>query len=106
VRFLPPLLGREERADDEFLHWEFPSYGGQQALRLGSWEALREDSFEANMAIRWYDLEKDIQESRDVADQHPDVVKQVEAIFRQEHRPAEIEKFRMVQLDHETRSVQ
>ena len=106
ISFLPTLLGQEKQTHHEFLYWEFPSYGGQQALRMGSWKALREDIFEGNMAIRLYDLEKDIQESRDVADQYPDVVKQVEAIFRQEHRPAEIEKFRMVQLDHETRSVQ
>src|SRR5690606_15335481 len=106
ISFLPTLLGQEKQTDHEFLYWEFPSCGGQQALRIGSWKARRAAIVEGNMAIRLYDMDTDIKETREVAEQKHEVVKQVEAIFRQEHRPAEIEKFRMIQLDHGTRGVQ
>lgn len=98
ISFLPTLLGKEDQNKHEFLYWEFPSYGGQQAVRMGRWKALRQDIFQGNLDIQLYNLEEDIQEANDVADQHPDVVERAEAIFRQEHQTPEVEKFRMVQL--------
>src|SRR5690554_4306509 len=98
ISFLPTLLGKEDQNKHEFLYWEFPSYGGQQAVRMGHWKALRQDIFQGNLDIQLYDLEEDIQETNDVADLHPDVVERADAIFRQEHQTPEVEKFRMVQL--------
>lgn len=50
------------------------------------------------MQVHLYNLEEDIQELNDVADQHPEIVQQIERIFEQEHEPAELEKFKIKQL--------
>lgn len=45
-----------------------------------------------------YNLEDDIQELNDVSSENPDVVQQIELIMKNEHTPAEVERFRMKQL--------
>ncbi len=95
--FLPVLLNKKQE-EHEFLYWEFPSYGGQQAVRMGKWKGIRRDIFKDNMQIQLYNLEEDIQELKDVAAEYPEVVKQIEQILKEEHTPAEIEKFKIKQL--------
>jgi arylsulfatase A-like enzyme len=98
ISFLPTLLGKEQQKKHKFLYWEFPAYGGQQAVRMGKWKGIRKNIFNDSLQIRLYNLEEDIQELNDVAALHPDVIKKIETIFQQEHIPAEIERFRMKQL--------
>ena len=94
LSFAPVLLGRaDEQSPHEFLYWEFPSYGGQQAVRLGNWKGIRRNMFEGNMTIELYDLESDIREETDVSGEHPDVVAEIEAIMKREHTPSTIERF-------------
>lgn len=95
--FLPVMLSKEQEKHD-FLYWEFPSYGGQQALRMGKWKGIRRDIFKDNMQIQLYNLEEDIQELNDVAEEYPEVVKQMEQILKEQHIPAELEKFKIIQL--------
>ena len=45
LSFKSNLLGEEQQAHD-FLYWEFPSYKGQQAVRLGKWKGVRKNIFE------------------------------------------------------------
>jgi arylsulfatase A len=82
LSFAPSLLGRpsEQRAH-EFLYWEFPSYGGQQAVRLGPWKGVRQRMRQGNLAIELYNLDDDPAESRDVAADHPDIVARVEEVM-------------------------
>lgn len=98
ISFMPVLQGKEDQQIHDFLYWEFPSYGGQQAVRMGKWKGVRRDIFKDNLEIQLFNLEEDIQELSDVADQYPEVVKQIKEIFKKEHTPAEMEKFRMKQL--------
>jgi len=94
ISFAPLLRGRDEaQAQHEFLYWEFPSYGGQQAVRFGKWKGIRGNMFDGNMDIQLFDLESDLEEN-DVSAEHPDVVAQIEAIMEREHTPSEIERFR------------
>ncbi len=97
ISFLPSLLGDAQVAHDH-LYWEFPSYGGQQAVRMGKWKAVRKDIFKGNMAIELYDLEKDIQEQNNIASEHSELVKQMEEILTDEHVEPRIERFRIKQL--------
>lgn len=97
ISFLPELLGKAQEAH-KFLYWEFPSYGGQQAVRMGKWKGIRRNIFKDSMAVELYDLEADIQEMNDVANQYPEVVKQIELILKEEHSPAEMDKFKIKQL--------
>ncbi|MCB0846231.1 MAG: N-acetylgalactosamine-6-sulfatase, partial [Bacteroidetes bacterium] len=98
ISFLPTLLGKQQDQTHEYLYWEFPAYKGQQALRMGKWKAIRRDILEGNLEIELYDLEADIQEGNNVADENPGIIAKVEEIFRNEHRPAAIERFRMAGL--------
>ena len=99
VSFSPSLLGEDdEQIEHEFLYWEFPSYKGQQAVRMGKWKAIRANIFEGNMKLELYDLETDPTETNDIAGQHPDIVDKIEAIMKQEHTPAEIERFKFKEL--------
>lgn len=98
ISFLPTLLGNHEQEQHEFLYWEFPSYKGQQAVRMGNWKAVRKNIFEGNLKLELYDLKEDMTESVDVADEHPEIIAQIEAIMKKEHTPAEIEKFKISQL--------
>jgi arylsulfatase A-like enzyme len=99
VSFAPVLLGKaDEQATHEFLYWEFPSYTGQQAVRLGNWKGIRRNMFEGNMTLELYDLESDIREESDVSGEHPEVVAEIEAIMKREHTPSTIERFQFEAL--------
>jgi arylsulfatase A-like enzyme len=96
ISFAPTLLGRPEaQKSHEFLYWEFPSYGGQQAVRLGRWKGIRRDMLEGNSDVELYDLAADIREENDVAGEHPDVVARIETIMKREHTPSPIERFQL-----------
>ncbi len=97
--FLPTLLGKENQEKHEFLYWEFPESGGQQAVRMGKWKGIRKNIDKDSLQVRLYDLESDIQELNDVSVQNADIVKEIESIFKNEHEMAEMEKFRMKALD-------
>lgn len=98
ISFLPTLLGQDNQKKHDFLYWEFPAYGGQQAVRMGKWKGIRKDIFKNNLQIHLYNLEEDIHELNDVSALHPDVIQKIEEIFQKEHIPSEIKSFQMVQL--------
>jgi arylsulfatase len=91
-------MGDESQEEHAFLYWEFPASGGQQAVRMGKWKGIRKNIFKDSLRVELYNLEEDIQELNDVSARHPEIVRKVEDIFRQEHTPAEIERFKIKQL--------
>ena len=97
ISFLPALTGKKQTAHNH-LYWEFPSYGGQQAVRLGKWKAIRKNIMKGNMTIELYNLEEDIQELNNVAADNPEIIKQMEEIMVKEHVTAISERFRMKEL--------
>jgi arylsulfatase A-like enzyme len=98
ISFLPTLLGSGNQKSHEFLYWEFPEYGGQQAVRMGKWKGIRKDIFKNNLKTELYNLEEDIREQNDVAAQHPEIVKKIEEILIREHTPSENDRFKFTQL--------
>lgn len=98
ISFKPTLLGEDTQQQHEFLYWEFPSYKGQQAVRMGNWKGIRKNIFEGNMKVELYDLSVDSLESNDLAGQFPEIVQEIEQIMIREHQPAENEKFKFEQL--------
>ena len=57
---------------------------------MGDWKALRfkvRDNPDAPIAL--YNLKTDIGETKNIADQHPDVVKRIAPLFREAHTPSE-----------------
>ena len=91
------LLSKDQK-EHEFLYWEFPSYDGQQAVRMGQWKAIRKDIFKGNMHVELYDLASDIEEQIDVSAQYPEIIQQIEKIMKEEHEPAENIKFQFKEL--------
>ncbi len=96
ISYLPTLLGKENlQKKHPFLYWEFPQYGGQQAVRIGQWKGIRMNIKKGNMKIQLYDLDHDIQEQQDVAAEHPDIVKHIEDIMKKEHGTPSVDEFRI-----------
>lgn len=97
ISFLPTLLDQKQREHD-FLYWEFPGYGGQQALRKGDWKAMRRNILDGNTALELFNLSDDIQEKNNLALQHPDIVEEMKAIMESQHTPSGIDRFKMKAL--------
>ena len=98
ISYLPALLGEGGQEIHQHLYWEFPSYNGQQAVRMNQWKAIRKDIFEGSMELELYNLETDIQEQQNVAEENPEIIRQMELIMQQEHTPAEIDRFKIEAL--------
>jgi len=88
ISFLPTLIGNKRQTEHEYLYWEFPSYTGQQAVRMGPWKAIRDSIFEGNTKVKLYNLKDDIQELHNVSFQYPNIVKQMKVIMENEHIPS------------------
>jgi arylsulfatase A-like enzyme len=73
-----PLLGRG-RVEHPPFYWEFHERGFKQAIRDGNWKAIR---LGLKSKTELYDLSKDIGETTNIADQHPDIVRKMEEGFR------------------------
>lgn len=97
ISFLPAMLEGTQESHDH-LYWEFPSYKGQQAIRMGKWKGIRMNIFEGNMGIELFDLENDPREQNDLADQHPEIVAQIESIMKEEHSIPENDRFKIKEL--------
>ena len=86
ISFLPALLGeREEQEQHEYLYWEFYEQGSRQAVRFGNWKAIRQPMLTGKVAL--YDLSRDIAESTDLAENHPDLVARAVAYMEEAHVP-------------------
>src|ERR1019366_8558166 len=96
ISFLPTLLDKGEQKKHEFLYWEFPSYGGQQAVRLGDWKAIRQNMHKGNTQIQLFDLAKDIGETTNVASQHPEIVERMSRIMREQHVASKLFPFKAI----------
>jgi len=96
LSLLPELTGRtEEQLRHDYLYWEFPAYGGQQAVRMGNWKGVRQNlrKKNANLSIELYDLESDVSESNNVAAEHPQTVAKIRKIMKEAHVPSEVFPF-------------
>lgn len=100
ISFLPTLVHRSgKQKKHAFLYWEFPGYNGQQAVRLGKWKGIRFNMDRGNLKIKLFDLDNDIRELSDVSDQHPEIVKRMEEIMKNEHTTSPIDRFRIKAID-------
>jgi arylsulfatase len=100
ISYLPEVLNdNAHQKKHPYLYWEFPESGGQQAVRLGQWKGIRQNIKKGNLKIQLFNLDDDIQETHDVADSHPDIVKQIEQIMRKEHEKPAVSTFLMKALD-------
>ena len=87
LSFAPTLLG-ESQAPRPMLYREFSGYGGQQAVWSGAWKAVRQKLGKGEINTELYDLNDDISESKNVAADHPEIVKKMERIMSEQHEPS------------------
>lgn len=89
VSFAPTLRGVEQKERD-YLYREFPSYGGQQMIRVGKWKLIKtgliprsgKKKVAAAPKTELFDLEADRAETTDLSASHPDVVAKLEAMMK------------------------
>lgn len=73
---VPTLLGKDQKPLDH-IYWEI-HHPFQQAVRMGNWKGIR---FGTKEPLELYDLSQDEAETTDVASDHPEVVKKIEAVM-------------------------
>lgn len=81
LSFLPTLLGKSNQQSHEHLYWE---YRTQRAVRMKQWKA-----FQARKDKKWelYNLASDIEENENLADDHPEILKQLVGLAEESHLP-------------------
>ena len=88
ISLLPTLLGRDQ-PERAYLYREFPSYGGQQSIRVGDWKAVRQNMNKGDLSVELYDIAEDIGEQNNVARDHPQIVIRLAEMMEQVRTPSE-----------------
>jgi arylsulfatase A len=93
ISFLPTLLGQKQK-QHEFLYWEFHEQGGKMAVRMSNWKAIKLNIDKSTQGeTELYDLSKDLSESNNLANANPEIVRKMEDIMIQAHKPSEVFPF-------------
>ena len=88
ISYMPTLTGRKQKAHS-YLYWEFHSYGNAQAIRMGDWKGIRlKVKNNPNAPIQLYNLKQDIGETKNIATNHPDIIKRINQLFKSAHTPS------------------
>ncbi len=96
VSMLPAMLSQEDQENHDFMYWEFPSYGGQVAIRMGDWKVLRRNlKNNETPTLELYNLKDDPQETVNLSAEHPEILQQAAAIFQREREIPELENFKI-----------
>ncbi|MCK5731073.1 MAG: sulfatase-like hydrolase/transferase, partial [Draconibacterium sp.] len=91
ISMLPTLLGEEGQEEHDVLYWEL---GRNQAVRMGKWKGVRKNGIEELGTIELYNLDSDIREDDNVAQDFPEIVAQIKIIMQNEHEQAVISAFK------------
>lgn len=86
ISFAPTLRGNAaEQKQHDYLYWEFYEQGSRQAVRFGPWKAIRQPMITGEISL--YEIDKDLDESNDVAADHPDLVQRAAEMMDEAHSP-------------------
>jgi arylsulfatase A-like enzyme len=96
ISFLPALTGKGEQKQHDFLYWEFHEQGGKKAVRKGNWKGIKLNASKPEESLfELYDLSNDLHEDNNIADQHPEIVVELNRIMEESHSPSHIWNFGM-----------
>lgn len=87
ISIVPELLGEKaagrKQEQHKYLYWEI---GGQTAVRENNWKAVLPRGKRAKWAL--YDLDKDISETNDLSQEHPEVLTRLKKYAKEAHTDA------------------
>lgn len=92
ISMLPTLYSDGEQKEHDYLYWEFHEMGGRQAVRSGNWKLIRQPIV-GETALELYDLSNDLHEDNNLAAQHPDKLKELEAVMDNARTESELFNF-------------
>lgn len=86
VSVVNALAGGAIAQPHDYLYWDYGHCRDRydQAVRMGKWKGIR---LGQGNAIELYDLENDLGETTDIAADHPDIVKRIEAVMSEAFCP-------------------
>ncbi len=85
---LLPLLKGESFESKKFLYREFAGSNGHQALWRGDWKAIRTGLKKKTTSFELYNLKSDPGESKDLAGDYPEKVKEMEVFMMKQRFPS------------------
>lgn len=86
ISFVPTLLGTSKQKKHDYLYWEFHEQGGKIAVTKGNWKAIWLNANNPEKTkVELYDLSKDIHEDNNIAQQHPEIIAELDQIMRKAH---------------------
>ncbi|MBR4120110.1 MAG: arylsulfatase [Bacteroidales bacterium] len=80
ISYLPTLLSTKEQKEHEYLYWEFHELGGRKALRSGDWKLIKQP-INGETVTELYNLKEDIHEDKDLVNEYPEKVKELEQLM-------------------------
>ena len=82
IDLVSEITGESTPQRSEPMIWEFHGYGGIAAIRDGKWKGVRR-GLNRKKTFDWelYNLEADRNETTDLAEKHPEIVKRLEQAF-------------------------
>ena len=94
ISYLPSLTGKGEQAKHEYLYWEFMEKGGRKAVRKGDWVLIRYDMFTPEKTTtELYNTAEDVAQKNNVAEEHPELVKELLEVMETSRTYSEDFKF-------------
>jgi len=94
ISFLPTLTAKKMQKNHEYLYWEFHAVGGKQAVRQGKWKAVRLNILKKDMTVtELYNLDEDPSETKNVAAQYPEKIKELQLLMDKSHTESELFPF-------------
>jgi len=94
ISMLPTLLGKDGQQQHEYLYWEFHEKGGRIAVRKGDWKAVRYGVLKnPDSPLELYNLAEDIGEENNVAEQHPELIAEMNEIIQNARTPSDVFAF-------------
>lgn len=86
ISMVPTLTGNPEvQENHEYLYWEFYEQNSRQAVRFGQWKGVRQPMLSGPVEL--YNLEKDLGEQTNLAEEYPEIADRAAAYMEQAHVP-------------------
>jgi len=99
VSYLPSLLGQPGQKEHDYLYWEFTKRGGRKAIRVGQWKGVVNNLIEdPNALMELYDLSSDPGETKNLAQEYPEVVAELSTLMEQAGTPSEVPAWNFAHL--------